>query len=70
MLRLSTVLNGVSRSLNGHTLKTLSGGLVRAPFKNGAPSSQRPKTTETGNDKSGHINAGQYEGILFLDSKS
>ena len=29
----------------------------------------RRKTTEAGEDKSGHINAGPNEGILFLDSK-
>ena len=29
----------------------------------------RRKTTEAGEDKSGHIHAGPNEGILFLDSK-
>ena len=39
-------------------------------FKGGpkTPKGVRRKTTEAGEDKSGHINAGPNEGILFLDS--
>lgn len=41
---------------------------LRTPIALKAPGSKRYKTRETGADKSGHIEAGQNEGILFLDN--
>ena len=38
-------------------------------MSSGQTDSRRYKTTEAGDEKSGHINAGPNEGILFLDSQ-
>ena len=44
-------------------------GLALKPTWTGASANKRYVTTEAGDGKSGHINAGKNEGIFFLDSE-
>ncbi len=50
-------------------LRIATGHDVRQGLKKCRGGNRRYKTTEAGDEKSGHINAGPNEGILFLDSK-
>lgn len=70
---------GLSRALgsshNTLTSKQTFLAINKCYQREGAPyryraKSRRFKTTEAGDEKSGHINAGPDEGILFLDSAS
>lgn len=61
---------GLKRLTTVHT-RSLWPAVNCSPLHNAAPqafSGRRYKTTETGDNKSGHIEAGQNEGIFFLDS--
>jgi hypothetical protein len=71
---------GLPRVFGGPTAFSLSNGAEkrllciatghrgRKAVSRGRINSRRHKTTEAGDEKSGHINAGPNEGILFLDS--
>lgn len=71
---------GLPRVLGGPAAFSLSNGTEKRLFRiatshggrqslsRGRIESRRHKTTEAGDEKSGHINAGPNEAILFLDS--
>ena len=44
-------------------------GLQRYNSAKGVPGDRRYKSTETGNDDSGHIHTAHSEGIVFLNSR-